>query len=717
MKPCLLLLQLFISISLLGQTNISGIVTDMKGNPLPGANVFLDGTYDGASTDINGKFAFKTSEKGEQVLKVTFLGYVEKILKADVTDLKNVTFKMRESMNSLDVVTITAGSYEAGDEARTTVLKPLDVVTTPGALGDLVSALRTLPATQNVAEDGRLFVRGGDASEALTYIDGMRVFNPYGASVPNIPTRSRFSPFLFRGISFSTGGYSAEYGQALSSVLSLKSINFPDQDKIDLGLMTVGGTVGASKLWGNNGLTVTGGYINLTPYMELTPQRFKWNKVPETGDLQALYRHKFDNKGMLKVYGSVSKGKFGVTQDSPVYTSPVEFGLNDDNGFGNATYSQPIGKKTVLTTGATASFFRKDITVNSRNIDQKTSAGHAKLKLKTTFSDRITLNYGAESWGNKFKQTVTDADNNKFENQVETEYVAGFSELQAYLSKKVAISPGIRASMRFGQDIQLTPRLSMAYKPSKSSQFSAAMGTFIQDGDNLQLMYKEDLNPQKSVHYILGYQYKKNDRVLMLEAYRKDYDDLIRYSVAPQGYYTNLDNGGNGYAHGIDLFWRDQKSIKYLEYWVSYSFIDTERLYKTFPSKVTPSFVANHNLSIVGKYWINELRSQAGLSYTFNSGRPYNDPNESVFMNKKTDGIHNVSANWAFLYSEQVIFYASVSNVFGFNQSFGYNFADKPDSRGVFVSAPKQPNADRFFFLGVFITISKDRSSNQLDNL
>ena len=720
MKHLYILLFVFFSFSSFAQVKISGLVTDQKGNPLPGANVYIEGTYDGASTNAEGKFDFETFETGEQILSIKFLGFVDKLLTDDVGNMSGLQIKLRESMKSLDVVTITAGSYEAGDEARTTVLKPLDVVTTPGALGDLVSALQTLPATQKVAEDGRLFVRGGDASEALTYIDGMRVFNPYNSSVPNIPTRSRFSPFLFKGISFSTGGYSAEYGQALSSVLSLKSINFPDQDKMDIGLMSVGGSLSASKLWENDGLTVTGDYFNLGPYLEATPQRFEWDKNPESANFQALYRHQFKNKGMFKFYGNISGSGFGVTQDNPVYTEPIAFDLKDRNSFGNATLSQPIGKKTIMTAGVTANLFQKFMDINQDEVDETNAAGHAKIKFKTEFSDRLTVVYGTETWGNQYEQDYKDEFNNTFTQDVDNQYGAGFAEFQAYLSKKVAINPGIRSSVRFGQDVQITPRLSMAYKPFESSQFSAAFGTFIQDAGDLQLTYEEDLKPQKSTHYILSYQYKKNNRVLMLEGYYKDYSDLVTYQENTDfrnGQFSNLKNDGSGFATGIDMFWRDQKTFKNLEYWVSYSYIDTERMYKDFPSKVTPSFVADHSLSVVGKYWWGDVRSQVGLSYTLNTGRPYNDPNELDFMNKKTNTVHNVSANWAYLYSEQVILYASVSNVFGFDQVYGYEFSNTPNENGRYVSSPLKPNADRFFFLGLFITISKDRTSNQLDTL
>ena len=78
-----------------------------------------------------------------------------------------------------------------------------------------------------------MFVRGGAGYEAKQYIDGTLVNNPYYSSVPDIASRGRFSPFLFKGTVFSTGGYSALYGQALSSVVLLESIDLPEKSEMD----------------------------------------------------------------------------------------------------------------------------------------------------------------------------------------------------------------------------------------------------------------------------------------------------------------------------------------------------------------------------------------------------------------------------------------------------------------------------------------------------
>ncbi|MCK7559162.1 Plug domain-containing protein [Chitinophaga sedimenti] len=125
-----------------------------------------------------------------------------------------INISLKEVVSELKMVTISAGSFEASDDKKNTILKSLDIVTTGGANADIVAALKTLPGAQQVGEKEGLFVRGGTGYETQTFIDGMMVRNPFYSGMPNFAARGRFSPFLFKGTSFSSGGYSAQYGRA-----------------------------------------------------------------------------------------------------------------------------------------------------------------------------------------------------------------------------------------------------------------------------------------------------------------------------------------------------------------------------------------------------------------------------------------------------------------------------------------------------------------------
>jgi len=100
-----------------------------------------------------------------------------------------------------------------------------------GSNADITAALKTLPGAQQVESRKACFVRGGAGYEAKQYIDGTLVNTPIFSSVPDIAQRGRFSPFLFKGTVFSTGGYSALYGQALSSDGIARIIDLPEKSQ------------------------------------------------------------------------------------------------------------------------------------------------------------------------------------------------------------------------------------------------------------------------------------------------------------------------------------------------------------------------------------------------------------------------------------------------------------------------------------------------------
>ena len=710
---------LLFNLTIFSQNTISGKVLDEKGKPVSGANVFIEGTYDGASTTEMGDFSFTTAAKGNQTLVVSFLIYETSKTVIDVATFENKTIKLRESVTSLDAVVITAGTLEAGDKARVSVLKPLDIVTTAGSAGNIIAALQTLPGTQSVGEDGRLFVRGGEANETQTFVDGIRVAQPYGATTNNLPTRGRFSPFLFSGISFSTGGYSAEYGEALSSVLLLNTQDDPDQNKTEISLMTVGLGIGNTQKWKKSSLSVNANYLNLAPYQAVIPQNVDWNSPFQSLSGETVYRCNFNN-GILKVYAAFDSSKFDINQESINSAEKIRVDLNNNNFYLNSSYKGVFGNNWQITSGLSYGYSNNKINLDSDKVANDENAAHFKLKLRKSFSERVKLSFGADYFVTQFNEDFKENSGSVFTNGYDANIAAVYTEADIFFSKKWAAKVGIRASNNdLLNETAISPRISFAYKMAKNSQFSFAYGDFTQTPSAEFIKYSNNnqFESEKASHYILNFQYNKNGKTFRAETYYKDYRDLVKFDTEMAAYNSVYDNSGSGYAKGLDLFWRDGKSIKNLEYWVSYSYIDTERNYKNFSSQVTPSFVADHSLSIVTKYWINDWKSQIGFTNSYSSGRPYNNPNETKFMNGKTKSYNSLSFNWAYLLSQQKILYFSVSNVLGSQNVFGYKYANNPDNAGFYNRKEIIPTADRFFFVGFFWTISNDKKDNQLRNL
>lgn len=721
MKLQLLILFFLVSNCLTAQSTISGKVTNNKGVAIIGANVYLEGTYDGSTTNDKGEFLFTTEETGTQTLIISYLSYETFTMLGDVSYMKDLLIKLREDVSSLDAVVISAGTFSAGDNSKITVLKPLDVVTTASALGDFVGALQTLPGTTTVAEDGRLFVRGGEAEETQIFIDGIRVFTPYTPTTNNVPTRGRYSPFLFDGITFSTGGYSAEFGQALSSVLLLNTIDEPDQEKTDIGIMTLGATLGNTQKWNKSSISVNASYINLAPYVALFPDRNDWIKPYEALSGEAVFRRRFDN-GILKLYSAFDSSNFELIQEDINFEDGIHFKLKNDNLYINGSYQGMLNDNWSVFGGMSYTHTKEKTNFIDNNIEDTENSIHAKLKFKRRFSSRFKLNFGVEYFATDFNEDFSNETIAPVSYGYNNNISAAFTEADIFFSKKLALKAGVRAEYsEIFNDFTIAPRLSLAYKTSAKSQVSLAYGDFYQNPTSNILKFSVPIaigiKPQNTSHYILNYQLNKEGKIFRAEAYYKNYKNLVKYDTNFASFDSDYNSNGFGFAKGLDLFWRDSKSIKNTDYWISYSYLDTKRDYRNYPIEAQPNFANTHNLSLVGKYWIEDWKSQVGFSYGFASGRTYTNPNQTGFLNQKTKSFNSLSLNWAYLISQQKILYFSVNNVLGFKNINGYQYADAPDINGNFNRLALRPAADQFFFIGFFWTFSEDKSSNQLDNL
>jgi len=718
MKNILFLLLTITQFSILAQTTISGKVIDAKGNIILGANVYLDGTYDGGSTNDKGEFTFITEETGVQTLIISFVSFETFIKIDDVSSLINLQIKLRDDINALDAVTINAGTFKAGEKAKVTVLKPLDIVTTASAVGDVLGALQTLPGTSAAAEDGRLFVRGGNAEETQIFIDGVRVFTPYSPSPNNAPTRGRYSPFLFKGITFSTGGYSAEYGQALSGVLDLTTIDKPDQEKTEIQLMTVGAGVGNTQIWGENSLSINTSYINLEPYTAIFPDRNTWLKPFQSASGEAVYRYNFKDESLLKIYGAFSYTDLDMIQDDINFDDGFRFGLNNRNLYINSSYKNKFGNNWKIEGGLSFTNDKSTIKVIEDKINNNQNSAHFKLKIRKQFSSRFRINFGSEYFITKFDETYNPINDQSFDYGFDNNLFATFAETDIFFSKNLAAKIGLRAEhSNITDEFSISPRTSLSYKTGKKSQVSLAYGQFYQNPSNDYLKFNQDIKSENASHLIANFQHSKQNQIFRIEAYYKDYKDLVKYDSEIPNFTSNFTNNGSAFAKGIDVFWRQNGQIKNTDYWISYSYLDTERDFKNYPTKATPNFASAHNFSFVAKHWVEKWKSQLGLTYNFASGRTYTNPNEPGFLNNKTKAYNSVSLNWAYLIDQQKILYLSINNALGTKNVFGYNYKNTANANGNFDRQAIVPNADTFFFVGFFWSISDDKQSNQLDNL
>ncbi len=260
---------------------------------------------------------------------------------------------LKEIEKELGEVIISVSTFAAGDESKSAVLSTLDMATSSGGFGDITSAISSLPGTSNAGEEGGLLVRGGERYETATIIDGMGASDAFTAKMPNVPVRGRFSPMLFRGTVFSTGGYSAEYGQALSSVLLLNTIGMPKKDELFSMAYTSGIHFSATKKWERTAFSTSTSYNNMKLLYKMLNSNIKWEKAPVSISENLVFRQKIGRNGMLKAMGAYGYDNSAMYYRDLNKDQDLLYALKNHNFFGLVTYIDKLGEKWILHSGIT----------------------------------------------------------------------------------------------------------------------------------------------------------------------------------------------------------------------------------------------------------------------------------------------------------------------------------------------------------------------------
>ena len=751
MKYILSLFCCLIGLQSMGQVTISGKVTDNKNLPIKGVSITIVDSYDGGTTDSSGNFSFATTEKGSKTINATMSGYATFSSKIDIANspiLINITIK--ELITELNAVSITVGSFEASDKKKGTVLTSLDVVTTAGSNGDITGALKTLPGTQQVGEAEGLFVRGGSATESKIFIDGSLVNNFFYSSLPGLATRGRFNPFLFKGTVFSTGGYSALYGQALSAALILESADLPERTEGNLSLSAIGVGGGVQKLAKNKKAAwgVSYAYTNLTLAIAVIKQKVDFFKTPVYHQGDANFRIKTKKGGFIKYYGYASWNETGIRNpDIDSVQLKNAFNIKNVNTFQNISWRENLGNGWKANTALSFSTNKDDIgneLLNSDNQKQQFFApsgyagknfslvsnaqyAQAKVVLEKRLKGINTVRFGSDYFYSREKTLYTLFDGTKFTDVVNDNLYAAFAETDVYITKDLALKAGGR--LEHSEQISrwnVAPRASVAYKFKDKSQLSFAYGIFYQNPERRYLpVLNSNVGYSKATHYILQYQVAKNSRIFRIEMFYKNYNSLYKTAINNVGREVAANTDGFGYAKGVEVFWRDKTTIKNLDYWISYSFLDTKRNYLNFPGSLTPSFAASHTASFVAKKFVTPWKTGFNMSYNFASGRPYynlryDNAQSKYFVKEEGKTINYNSLSFSMNYLPNIgktdkktfiVWVLSLTNVLGQEQIFNYNFSSINNNKVAVI-----PPSKRFLYIGCFLSFGIDRTQDAINN-
>ncbi|MDO5616556.1 MAG: carboxypeptidase-like regulatory domain-containing protein [Cruoricaptor ignavus] len=709
------------------QVEIFGKIS-FRNKAVEDVNIYLKDSYDGATSDKNGNYSFVTTEKGKQILVFSHKNYSDVEIPVFIeTEKINQNIKLAEKINEIKAVKITAGAIEASDKKRATaLLSSVDIYTVAGGDAQISSALTFLPGVQKIGETEGLFIRGGNNSESKIFMDGNLVNHFFSNSVSGIAGRERLDMSLFKGNIFSSGGYSALYGQALSGVLILESVDFPEENSYNFALSPLFVNGGFQQLNSSKKYSFGAnfGYFNLGLITKTLPYNTDFIKIPKGFNGNFNFRLKTKNGGFLKYYGSVDNHNMAVKSENlETETAQDKVDLSAVNTFHNFSFKQKLGRY-LIHSGLSFSYNISDLDISFLKNEEETALYQTKkteyhTNFKTIIERKInrisTIKAGFE-WNHSREYNIF----NHYKFDYKDLIFSGFAETDLAFSNYFSAKLGIRSEhSSFLNKTNIAPRFALAYKLAERWTTSLAYGIFYQNPESKYA--QPNLDFQRAEHYIFQIQRAISGRNLRLEIYYKNYENLIK-TTENKSRQIAENNNGNGFAKGLELFWRDKKTFKNIDYWLSYSYLDTKRNYLNFPTTISPNFASPHTFSFVAKKFVTHWKTGFNLSYTFAKGRPYYD----IFTQNGNSVIRNQgrlknfnSLNFSINYLPNLgrknhrsftVLVFSISNILGNKNEFGYRFSNDGNRKSAILSPTNTAT-----FIGAFFSFGADKTEDAIN--
>ncbi|MDC0908884.1 TonB-dependent receptor [Flavobacteriales bacterium] len=647
MKKTLLLLFIFTSFFAFSQSgNIRGFVYDKEsGEPIIFCNVFLEGTTIGAATDINGMYNISKVQPGDYTLTVTYLGYdTTKVeIKLSPRQLLSQNLLIGESSIKLNEVKISAAREEMKTEVKAAAIKiskqDLEMMPTIGGEPDLAQYMQVVPGVVFTGDQGgQLYIRGGSPIQNKVLLDGMIIYSPFHS----IGLFSVFDTDIIRNTDVYTGGFNAEYGGRISSIMDIKTI---DGNKKNIGGKLTANTFGTKLfLEGPIGSKENTSFIfsGKTSYLDKSSELFY--KYPILS---------FDEKGLpysyTDLYGKISsKGKngskisvFGFNfADNVNYEGISELDW-DSKGVGSEFILIPSGNPVLIEGNFAWSAYNISLEEPLR-IRQSGIQGFNMGFDFTYFQPRGKLKYGFDIHGFSTNFLTYNSVNSKIEQNENTSEFSAFINYQ-FNSTRWIIEPGFRLQ-KYTVGISPEPRLGFKFIISDRMRLKMSSGYYSQnilsttsDRDVINLFTgiisspeeipnQKDGNPykqkfQKARHLITGIEYDVNNKIdFQIEGYIKDFTQLTNIN---RDMTSNNDDEfiiESGVAKGFDALAKFKSKKLYV--WAVYSlgFVTRNDGNNTY----YPHFDRRHNINLVTSYKFgNKEAWKADFRWNLGSGFPF----------------------------------------------------------------------------------------------
>lgn len=676
------------------EATVRGFVySDETGEPVIFTNVYLQKTTYGSTTDENGYFAITNIPAGEYTLMVTYLGY--DTLRQPITlkkgEVKTRKLFLKKGSYNIEGVNVSASKVEAKTETQTSVVKltPLDIKRIPSVGGqpDIAQYMQVLPGVIFTGDQGgQLYIRGGAPIQNKVLLDGMTIYNPFHS----IGLFSVFDTDIVRNAEVHTGGFGAEYGGRISSVMDIVT---RDGNKKRYGGKLTANSFGAK-------LSLEGPIKKQTPNGDgsssfiLSAKHSYLDKMAES-----IYSYASEDGlpfTFTDLYGKVSLNTkngskvnfFGFNYKDRVnnYRALSDFQW-DATGAGSNFVVIP-GDSPVLIEGylAYSSYEARMDDISSTPRTSSIDGFDLGLNFTQIMGDN-NLKYGLRINGFTTDFYFQNAVGRKIQQRQNTTELSGFLKGKFLLGDWV-IEPGLRTQYYASlSTISPEPRFAVKYNASDKLRFKMAAGMYSQNlisarnnRDVVNLFYgflagPDDLpdtfkgedvkhNLQKANHLVAGIEYDITDKLnANIEGYIKDFTQLTNlnrnklynesdYPDKPD-YLTKDFIIETGKAYGADITLKYK--AKKLDIYTVYSLGYVER--DDGIDKYYPHYDRRHNLNIVTNYIFGKDNDwEVNARWNLGSPFPFTQTQGAYGQITFADGINSdyttVNEQFELLYAE-----------------------------------------------------------------
>ena len=639
-KYFLLISFLFFVISSFAQTGtIRGFVSDKStGEPIMFCNVTIDGTSHGSQTDLNGMYTLSKIPVGEHKIVVTFIGYkkLTKYISLNKGQILTLKFELESSTVNIGEVEISAERQEMKTDVKAASIKitneDLNLVPTIGGEADLAQYMQIIPGVIFTGDQGgQLYIRGGSPVQNKVLLDGMTIYSPFHS----IGLFSVFDADIIKTTDVYTGGFSAEYGGRVSSIMDIKT---KDGNKKRLQGKLSSNTFG-SKILVEGPLKKGGGttflFSGKTSYLDKTSESLYNFSMPYSyTDLYGKITFNANNGSKANVYGFNFQDQVNYQGISDLQWS--------SNGLGSEFILIP-GNSPVLIEGNFAySKYYISLDENASALRESSISGGSMGFDFTSFQPKGKIKYGFDVYGFETKYKTYNSANAKIELNENNSEFSAYVNYQ-YNADRFILEPGLRLQ-KYTLGTSPEPRLGIKYLASDVLRLKLATGLYSQniistvsDRDVVNLFYGFISSPenlptdkdgneyknqiQKARHIILGAEYDINLKMdFQIEGYIKDFNQITNINRSMTSNYDNEFIVERGLARGVDFLLKYKTKKLYL--WSVYSLGFIKRY--EGENEYFPHFDRRHNINLVSSFNFGKKDSwKADARWNLGSGFPF----------------------------------------------------------------------------------------------